>query len=174
MFRVSLLDLDRKGTLEFDRDVPADHPLWEGTDLSLESKVEIRMRITATPTGQVVARGTLTATVDRPCRRCLEPVDPVVDEELVLVWAVPDSLGHEAEGEDDGETRTLEQGSGELDLGPAIREELLLASPLWVLCREDCRGLCPVCGANRNLDECDCSLEEPDPRWDALRALKND
>jgi uncharacterized protein len=174
MFRVNLLDLDRRGEVRLDRDVPADDPLWEGTELPLKSPVEVRLSVSATPTGQVVARGTIRAILDRPCRRCLEPVEPVVEEEVALVWAVPDSLGDDGDEDEDGETRVLEEGAGELDLGPALREELLLAAPMWVLCRDDCRGLCPVCGTNRNVEGCDCSLEEPDPRWDALRALKHD
>jgi uncharacterized protein len=174
MFRVNLPELDRKGEVRVDRDVPADDPLWESTGLSLKDPVEIRLSVSATPTGQVVARGTLRARLERACRRCLEPVDPVVTEELALVWAVPDSLGDDGTEDDDGETRLLDPGEAELDLGPALREELLLAAPLWVLCREDCRGLCPLCGVNRNDEECECSLEEQDPRWDALRALKHD
>lgn len=174
MFRVNLLELDRKGEVRLERDVPADDPLWDGTDPSLKAPVEVRLSVTSTPTGQVVARGTLRAKLERACRRCLEPVDPVVEEELALVWSVPDTLGDEGTDEDDGETRLLEPGVAELDLGPALREEFLLAAPLWVLCRDDCKGLCPVCGVNRNEEECECSVEEQDPRWDALRALRND
>jgi len=170
--RVNLTDLDREGRLEFHRDVPADDPLWQGTDLTLKTGVEVRLDVRATPTGQVLARGILRTTMDRPCRRCLEPVDPEVEEWLELVWSVPDAL--DSSDEDDGEIRTLDLGSGELDLGPVLREELILAAPAWVVCREDCRGLCPVCGGNLNETECGCSLQEPDPRWDALRDLRNE
>lgn len=172
MFRVSFLDLDRQGTVGFEREVPADDPLWEGTELKLGSHVEVRLQIAATPAGQVVARGTLRTVLERVCRRCLEPVRPEVDERLELVWSAPDQL--DAQDEGDGEIRTLDAGSSELDLGSALREELVLAAPEWVLCREDCRGLCPVCGANRNETECECSVDEPDPRWDVLRELDNE
>ena len=47
----------------------------------------------------------------------------------------------------------------------------LLNLPAAPLCRDDCAGLCPVCGIDRNAAECDCDLNPPDPRWDALRAL---
>ena len=171
MFKVNLMDLDREGSMDFQRRIPTDHALWEGTDLTPKSQVSVALTITATPTGQVVARGSISATLARPCRRCLKAVDPAVEEGLELVWAVPDTLDAR---DDDGEIRTLDPRSGELDLGPALREELVLAAPTWVVCDESCRGLCPVCGVNRNVEECECSLEEPDPRWDALRALKND
>ena len=58
----------------------------------------------------------------------------------------------------------------ELDLRPAIREEWLLSVPAFVLCREDCRGLCATCGADLNEDPSH-SHEAADPRWDALRGL---
>lgn len=172
MFRVSLLDLDRAGNLDFEREIPLDHSLWEGSGVAPAGPVRVRLRITATPTGQVVARGELRARMDRQCRRCLATVDPVVEERVEMVWSVPDQL-RDVDA-DDGEIRTLDPGSGELDLGPALREELILAAPVWVLCEESCRGLCPACGANWNETECECSFEEPDPRWDALRALKHE
>ena len=60
-----------------------------------------------------------------------------------------------------------------LDLGEVVREQILLALPLKPLCREDCRGLCPACGQNRNLVPCGCPPpEEPgDPRLEPLRKL---
>jgi uncharacterized protein len=59
----------------------------------------------------------------------------------------------------------------ELELGEMVREELILAVPPYVLCREDCRGLCPQCGNDLNEGPCSCS-PEPDPRWAKLEALK--
>jgi uncharacterized protein len=170
MFRVNLVDLDREGTLAVRREIPWDDPLWEDTDLALRGTVMVELAVSATPTGQVVARGALRASLDRKCRRCLEPVDPVIDERLELVWAVADELGDE----EDEQIRVLAPTGNQLDMGPAIREELVLTAPPWVLCREDCCGLCPHCGVNLNVEECSCSPDERDPRWDALRALKND
>ena len=63
----------------------------------------------------------------------------------------------------------------ELDLGEAIREELILDLDPFVLCDPECKGLCPKCGVNRNQQTCECVDEELDPRWDVLRrALKNE
>jgi uncharacterized protein len=89
---------------------------------------------------------------------------------VTFVFAPPDFLG----GEDDGEIRVLPANEVELDLGEPIREELVLAAPTYTLCDPECKGLCPHCGADLNETTCDCGAAEPDPRWDALRALKNE
>jgi uncharacterized protein len=60
----------------------------------------------------------------------------------------------------------------EVDLAPLVRETMILALPTKPLCREDCRGLCPRCGANRNGGECGCRQEWSDPRLEVLRDLK--
>ena len=64
------------------------------------------------------------------------------------------------------------RGARSLDLRPAVREEWLLAAPAFVLCREDCKGLCPRCGADLNEGPCSCTKTEIDPRWASLAALK--
>src|ERR1700683_5209006 len=64
------------------------------------------------------------------------------------------------------------QGEGLL-LEDAVREQVLLAVPLKVICREDCKGLCPHCGTNLNLEQCSCSEPIEDPRWTALKDLRS-
>ena len=61
----------------------------------------------------------------------------------------------------------------EIDLGELFREQILLAIPMTPLCREECKGLCPVCGADLNAGECSCERGEIDPRWSALADLKD-
>jgi len=57
-------------------------------------------------------------------------------------------------------------------LEDAIREQVLLSVPLKVLCRENCLGLCPVCGKNRNTEPCGCAQPIQDPRWSALKEIR--
>ncbi len=168
------MDLDREGTIRIVREIEATDPLWEGVDLPLAGPVSVDLSVSATATGQVLARGSVEAKMRFECRRCLVEVVPELHEDLALVWAPRDEFPGEEEDEEQGEIRVLELGVGSLDMGPAVREELVLATPRFVVCREDCQGLCPRCGINRNEESCDCTLEEPDPRWDALRALKED
>jgi uncharacterized protein len=58
-----------------------------------------------------------------------------------------------------------------IDLGELVREQIILNQPEQVFCREDCKGLCEKCGANRNLIDCKCEEKEIDPRWAALKNL---
>ncbi|MBI1805974.1 MAG: DUF177 domain-containing protein [Ignavibacteria bacterium] len=58
-----------------------------------------------------------------------------------------------------------------LDLTKDIREMVLLSVPLKLLCRENCKGLCPQCGTNWNHESCDCKEEVSDPRWSGLKDL---
>ena len=60
----------------------------------------------------------------------------------------------------------------EVDISGNVHDELLLAMPLKILCREDCKGLCPHCGADLNYETCGCEIIIPDHRWQALQAVK--
>jgi len=73
---------------------------------------------------------------------------------------------------DRSDIRVIPAGANELNLSADLIDILLLALPAKILCREDCAGLCPVCGADLNSTSCGCGGREPDPRWDALQKLK--
>lgn len=103
------------------------------------------------------------------CARCLEPVQQAVDTEFDLIFrpaGVDASAGEHAITEDETEIGYYE-ASG-LPLEDAVREQVLLALPGRVLCKEDCKGLCPHCGADRNQADCSCDDRPADPRWNAL------
>lgn len=144
--------------------------MWDDLEVTLTGPVDVALRGTVAGSGELVVRGSLVAALEQECRRCLEPVAGALDTELTLVF-VPDAASEE---EDDGETRPYDAGASELDLSRAVREELILGIDPFVVCDPECKGLCPRCGANRNLESCDCTEEESDPRWDALRALKKE
>jgi uncharacterized protein len=73
-------------------------------------------------------------------------------------------------GSDAEETYPLH--GDQIDLEPLVRDAVLLELPLAPLCEEDCQGLCPVCGVNRNQTSCTCTAEARDPRWSALDQLQ--
>lgn len=103
------------------------------------------------------------AELDGPCMRCLEPAERTieVDAREVDQPGVVEDLGSEYL---DGE---------ELDLRAWARDALALALPAQIVCRDDCRGLCPVCGQNLNeAGDGHFHEREPDPRWAALRELR--
>ena len=79
-----------------------------------------------------------------------------------------------AEGvEDDPDVFILDDRASELDLRPAIREQWLLNVPGYALCRDDCKGLCPSCGAELNLGDCGCAASSADPRWATLHKIRD-
>ena len=119
----------------------------------------------------VVFGGELEARAEATCARCAEQFDTKCGRSFRFV------LAPKAVGEPDSDLRAEDlefsfyEGE-EIDLSPLIREQVLLALPTRPLCKEDCRGLCPQCGANLNRDVCGCGGEAPDPRLEILRTLK--
>ena len=119
---------------------------------------------------EVLVHGRLQASVEQTCGRCLEVfrarVDAPVDLRLVPKPAGADSVEL---GADDLDVDFYE--NDELDVTRVVGNETVLALPMKPLCREDCRGLCPTCGANRNVAPCTCDPRPPDPRLAALGDL---
>ncbi len=119
--------------------------------------------------------GRLEATLQCDCSRCLEPFDVPVAAELDSVFLPA------AETAGDGEQEVRDDDLGvsfyrdeQIDLGEVMREQFILALPMKPLCRESCKGLCPVCGVNRNREDCGGHEGWVDPRLEPLRKLKKD
>jgi uncharacterized protein len=118
--------------------------------------------------------GRLSAGFELNCARCLEPVAQDVKREFELLYR---PLGTDA-GRDELSVTDAEaeigyyQGDGIL-LEDVLREQVLLALPLKVTCREDCKGLCPHCGKNLNQEQCSCTTLVEDPRWSALKEIRD-
>lgn len=119
-------------------------------------------------------RGDLAVGVELQCARCLDPVKRDVKREFELLYR---PLGVDA-GRDEISVTDAEaeigyyQGDGIL-LEDVLREQVLLALPLKVTCREDCKGLCPHCGKNLNQEQCSCAAPVEDPRWGALKEIRD-
>ena len=168
MLKVNLGDLERRRTLRVEGWIEASDDLFDGFEFVCQEPLNVVLNATWAGSGQLVVRGGVVGTVLQDCRRCLDRVAQQVDFDITLLFAPPDLLE-----EDDSETYRLEMGVREIDLGPYVREEVILAIPSFAECRVDCRGLCAGCGENLNKSGCKCSPEGMDPRWDALRALEN-
>jgi uncharacterized protein len=78
----------------------------------------------------------------------------------------------EAEMQDKDAEIAFYEGDG-VELEDILREQVLLAVPIKTVCREECKGLCPQCGKNLNTGECQCEPVAGDPRWDALKGLRD-
>jgi uncharacterized protein len=118
-------------------------------------------------------RGDVKATISAPCDRCLNEVTIPVEIPFDLFYAPADpGAGHT--GEHELRNRDLDFAvyeNDQIDLDEMVLEQLELELPSRVLCREECRGLCPQCGADLNLEPCDCRTQI-DPRWQVLADLK--
>jgi DUF177 domain-containing protein len=119
-------------------------------------------------------RGRLSTGLELQCARCLESVLQKVDREFELLYR---PLGADAGREEisvtDAEAEIgYYQGDGVL-LEDLLREQVLLALPVKITCREECKGLCPHCGKNLNQERCSCSITAEDPRWEALKGIRS-
>jgi uncharacterized protein len=125
--------------------------------------------------GQIRITGELHTRLELVCARCLEPVVEEVSRDFDLFYRPMQSIARDEElrlRSDDTEIAFFE-GEG-LFLADVLAEQVLLAIPMKVICRSDCRGLCPYCGSNLNTDECRCELQTADPRLAPLTRLKQD
>jgi uncharacterized protein len=119
-------------------------------------------------------RGQLSTVLEQSCARCLDPVTQEVNRQFELLYR---PLGADA-GRDELSVTAAEaeigyyEGQGIL-LEDVLREQVLLALPLKVVCREDCQGLCPHCGKNLNQEPCSCTVPVEDPRWSALKEIRD-
>lgn len=133
----------------------------EGADLSLDLRLE-------SVTEGVLVSGTVAGTARGECSRCLRPIEIGVEVTIQELFAYPDSTTDVTAEEDE-----VGRLQGDLlDLEPTVRDAVVLALPSRPLCRDDCPGLCPVCGAHWDDLPADHGHDAPvDPRWAALNKL---
>ena len=165
MLQVDLRELAR-GPVEMRADLAGTDPLFEGLEVTLAEPVQVAGRLQDAGDGRFYWRASLRSRMVGECRRCLAPVAvPIVADVDALFSQDPDAL-------EDPSSYPLARDALMIDLRPAVREELLLAVPRWVVCREDCRGLCPRCGKDLNAGACGCPAPV-DPRWGGLTAVRH-
>jgi uncharacterized protein len=143
-------------------------------DYRVAAPVELSMDVEKAGVDVFRVTGTVSARLELECGRCLEPFDIPVNAEFELRY-VPqaENAGQEEREIDEDDLTTAFYREGALDVLDLLREQFQLALPMKPLCREDCRGLCPECGANRNCAECGHQPMWEDPRLTPLKALLN-
>jgi uncharacterized protein len=164
------------------RKIPFDHAFEPGSisflDEGLRQVGELRAAGVAElvdPFGarEIHIRGALQGEMEVPCARCLEPIRVSVSAPVDLYYRPMSDIARDEEvAISEAETEVGFYESPGLDLADLVREQVLVSLPMRSICREDCRGLCPVCGANRNSESCGCQENFVDPRWDALRSWR--
>lgn len=123
---------------------------------------------------QTDVEGAIGTKAEIECTRCLQPSEKDLIIPFKVSFITPEDFTEEKETELNQEDLDVAVYEGSrLDLSELVREQIILNLPEQFFCREDCRGLCDKCGANRNLIDCNCEEQEIDPRWAALRELKS-
>jgi len=128
-------------------------------DLTLDY-VRGPIRLSRTAEG-ILVQGQLQVGIEDECYRCLDPVTVNVTVDVEELYSYPTPEAGEFSLHDDGI----------LDLAPLLRAEVLIEATHGVLCKPDCKGLCPECGANWNHTTCTCAEEQIDPRMAQLKHL---
>jgi uncharacterized protein len=148
---------------------------WREEDPGLEfSRGSVRGTVSLARHGHdILVRGHLEGRLALACGRCLEPFSPPLETDFDLLL-VPAPQGEASEEEElSAAELDLDFYSGEtVDLEAIIREQIILMVPLKPLCRDDCRGLCPICGINLNQETCSCQVEKSASPFAQLAKLK--
>lgn len=109
-----------------------------------------------------------------PCARCVEPVEVPLKAEFDLIFRpIGVDSGNAERSISAPETEIGYYQKDSLLLEDVLREQVLLSLPVRTLCKADCKGLCPRCGKNRNMEACTCEEGPADPRWEALAGLRS-
>lgn len=166
--KILLSDITDEG-LELDFEEAIDSgPLW------LLSPVKAKLRIDKVGS-EVLANGDVSTSIELQCSRCLKKFSKAVDANINVVYHPLEEL----KGEEKYEIKEDELDMGfyrgaELDIQDLLMEQIILSVPMKPLCSEACKGICPKCGADLNVDTCSCKMKEPDPRLAVLKKLFND
>jgi len=163
MLRIDLGAL-RHGPIDMAQVVSADDTLLEGLEFQLSKDVSLHGRLMEAGAGRYYWHGRLETQVQCPCRRCLATVTVDVEHPIEVLFT-------EDQEAEDPASYVIPPKAMEIDPGDAVREELILSVPNYVLCSEQCKGICAGCGVDLNTGSCTCK-PEPDERWAALEALK--
>jgi uncharacterized protein len=161
--------------IRFDETFQAGRIDFSGEDLEQISPLRAQgsAELLSHTDGEVRVRGTYTVEMRSQCDRCLGNAVFPLDTGFDLYYRPVSVIAREEEVEiEEGETEIGFYEGGGLELEDIFLEQVLLALPMQRVCSEVCKGICPVCGTNRNETACDCRAESSDDRWGALRKLE--
>ena len=147
-----------------------DERSWGPAEEHLDGPIACDLHLDSVVDG-ILVRGTVSFPLEIPCARCLEPQRDLHEVEVSELFVDPRRREPE-EDEDLDEGYEIVEDLTAIHLGTMLHDAVVMDVPLRMLCREDCQGLCPVCGQNRNEEDCGHEPEAaPDPRWAKLAEL---
>jgi uncharacterized protein len=169
--RVELARLDHKAG-NFAHEYSAGELVLEEDRVALARAPRISGHITRAE-HKVVVEGEFAAIAEVECDRCLQRVELPISNDFRLEYITTETYLSLETVELAEEDLALSIFDGEfIDVDEIVREQLLLAIPTQLICQENCKGFCPICGADRNVTDCNCDASEIDPRWMGLRDLQ--
>jgi uncharacterized protein len=156
--------LSRQAPAELQGSIELTELFQDSRDVIPQSPLEYRL--TAEASNRIIrVTGELTCRLRLLCSRCLAPID----ELFVIPFEEQFKVMKESDPEPDENDEFVPVTGERIDLRPFLEEDLVVHLPLAPLCSEDCKGLCPECGTNRNEQSCDCGKHRIDPRLEALQ-----
>lgn len=174
-FKIKVADIPLEGER-----IPLDmttEDLAERLEDLVDDRIEVvgplEGHLNVAPTGlRMVVRGVVNATVRVACARCLEEFDLPVAEDVFVVYAPHSEMDREDEAEAEAVNQEFYEGET-IDLWPIIQEHLVMGVPYKPLCDEDCKGLCPICGQNKNTGQCQCVVQAEHTGLARLQEIKD-
>ncbi len=150
---------------------PVAFVFW-GKDYEILEDVNVKLKASFSE-GEVIVWGKVYAKLKTACTRCLEDVVFNIEQEFSAVYGMsyPQDLEAEYEISPGEEKYVSVEDIDFIDIGPQVEEAIVLAIPVKILCKDDCKGLCPICGINLNKQECDCLKDAIDPRLEKFKEL---
>jgi len=146
------------------------NPVDERVKLSAAAEVNGKIRLAG---NEVFVNGHVDTRAQVECDRCLKPVEVPVNADFELEYISGSEYESSAAAELTEAEMSVSVFDGKaIDVDEIVKEQILLTVPTRMLCREDCKGICPECGTDRNTGECSCVTSDIDPRWAALKKLK--
>lgn len=131
-------------------------------------KSDLELTLTNVGTGKALVEGKAELLLDMNCDRCLKQVPTKVKLDFSREFFAPDYVYEDSEGDDQ-----IYMIGYQLDIDALMSNEILMNWPLKVLCKEDCKGICMVCGQDLNVGECGCDTFVPDPRMAVIKDIFN-
>ena len=156
------------------------HQQLDGTPESLTLPTDegtfakpIHVDVTITKTGgNLVLQTEISTEVTFPCSRCLVDYDEHITCQVDVLYEKTERVLSDTDDvEENDDVEVLGYDTKEIDIGRRMEEALCLAMPLKPLCREACKGLCPLCGKDLNQTTCNCRTDSVDPRWQTLKEM---
>ena len=167
MIRINVAEIKKRlvGSKTFAYELTPDELGITDTDLKVTAPIQLE-GVVENAGDVILLKADVKTEIERTCGRCLKVfTEPLAAQVVEKFYPA---------GAENIENDAFIYESDLLDITEPVRESLLLAVPLQALCREDCRGLCPVCGADRNEGDCGCDTTSVDPRLAALKQfIKN-